>query len=187
METPEKEDPLNQRVSIIVAIAATFLSICNVKDSNIVQGMQAAQAEVINSWSYYQAKSTKQQIAEAAVVELEALRSIVPSPEAGERIDALVAGRRADIARYDVEKKEIQEKAHDAEKMYAELNVHDDQFDMGEASLSLSIALMGITALTRQKWLLALGAAFAAFGVFMGVCGFLGWNVHPDVIARLLT
>ena len=186
-EAPEKEDPLNQRVSIIVAIAATFLSICNVKDSNIVQAMQAAQAEMINSWSYFQAKSTKEQIAEAAVVELEAFRSLAATPEAGERIDALMAARKADITRYEAEKKEIQEKAHDAEKLYAALNVHDDQFDMSEASLALSIALMGITALTRQKWLLALGSAFAAFGVFMGVCGFLGWNVHPDFIANLLS
>lgn len=59
--------------------------------------------------------------------------------------------------------------------------------DKDEASLSLSIALMGITALTGQKWLLVLGAAFAAFGVFMGGCGFFGLSVHPDFLARLLS
>jgi hypothetical protein len=188
MDTPDKDDdPLNRRVSIVVAIAATFLSICNVKDSNIVQAMQAAQAEVINEWSYFQAKSTKQQIAEAAVQELEAFRSVVTEAEAGQKLDAMVAGRKADVARYEVEKKDIQTKAHDAEKTYAELNLHDDQFDISEASLSLSIALMGITALTRQKWLLVLGAAFAAFGVFMGGCGFFGLSVHPDFLARLLS
>ena len=187
MGDAEQDDPLNRRVSIVVALAATFLSICNVKDSNIVQAMQADQAEVVNRWSYFQAKSTKQHVASAAADELEALRATVPEGEAAVKLDALVARWRADSTRYEAEKKEIEATAHAAEQNYAVLNLRDDQFDMAEASLSLSIALMGITALTRQKWLLGLGVGFAAFGTLMAIAGFASWRLHPDFLASLLT
>ena len=35
---------LNAAVAVTVALLATFMGICDVKDDNIVQGMQAAQA-----------------------------------------------------------------------------------------------------------------------------------------------
>ena len=55
---------INSRVAIFVAITATFMALCNVKDGNIVQAMSQAQARAIDAWSYFQAKSTKQSIAE---------------------------------------------------------------------------------------------------------------------------
>ena len=58
---------------------------------------------------------------------------------------------------------------------------------MAEATLSLSIALLGITALTQKRWLLAVAVVFAAFGVALGVSGFMGYNIHPSFIAKLLS
>ncbi|MCX6235950.1 MAG: DUF4337 family protein [Bacteroidia bacterium] len=53
---------INSRVALFVAITATFMALCNVKDGNIVQAMSQAQANAINAWSYFEAKSTKQSI-----------------------------------------------------------------------------------------------------------------------------
>src|SRR5258707_15183155 len=58
---------INSKVALFVAITATFMALCNVKDGNIVQAMSQAQAHSIDSWSYFQAKSTKQAIAENAL------------------------------------------------------------------------------------------------------------------------
>src|SRR5260370_27556477 len=55
---------INSMVALFVAITATFMAICNVKDGNIVQAMEQAQAHSIDAWSYFQAKSTKQSITE---------------------------------------------------------------------------------------------------------------------------
>jgi hypothetical protein len=44
---------LNPAVAITVALLATFMGICKVKDDNIVQGMQQAQADKVDHWSYY--------------------------------------------------------------------------------------------------------------------------------------
>ena len=45
-ETVEKagDGKLNSKVAILVAITATFMALCNVKDGNVVQAMSQAQA-----------------------------------------------------------------------------------------------------------------------------------------------
>ncbi len=80
-------------VAICVAITATFMALCNVKDGNIVQAMQQAQARYIDGWSYFQAKSTKQSMAENTLALLKTASG-----------DSAVAGIKkytAEIARYD--------------------------------------------------------------------------------------
>ena len=72
-------------------------------------------------------------------------------------------------------------------RTYDELNVHDDQLDIAEATFSISIALYGITALTHTRWLLLLAGLFSIVGATFGLAGFLGWSLHPDWLARLLT
>jgi hypothetical protein len=67
------------------------------------------------------------------------------------------------------------------------MNVHDDQFDMSDATLSIAIALLGVSALTRKKWLVAVAILFATFGVVMGLSGFFAWNLHPDAFAKFLS
>ena len=84
------------------------------------------------------------------------------------------------------EKAQIKKTAEGYQKEYDRLNLHDDQFDAAEACLSLAIALFGVTALTRKRWLLLLGASFGALGAFTGLSGFLGLNFHPDFLSRLL-
>ena len=65
--------------------------------------------------------------------------------------------------------------------------MHDDQFDISEAGLSIAIALLGVSALTQKKWLVGLALLFALFGLVLGLAGFFGWTFHPDAIAKVLT
>ena len=90
------------------------------------------------------------------------------------------------MKQYESEKQKIKESAEDFQKQYDRLNLHDDQFDMAEAGLSLSIALFGVTALTQKRWLLGIDIVFAVFGFILGVSGFLGYNLHPNFLAKLL-
>src|SRR5512140_2140041 len=61
---------LNTWVAITVALLATFMGICKVKDDNIVQAMQQAQADKIDHWSFYQARNIRQEVAQSAVTQL---------------------------------------------------------------------------------------------------------------------
>ena len=78
------------------------------------------------------------------------------------KVDAKVVQYEADAKRYEKEKEEIQQAAQNYEKEYERLNVHDDQFDMSESFLTVSIALCGITALTRRRWLFVFAVFFAS-------------------------
>src|SRR3954471_20201462 len=61
---------LNSRVAITVALLATFLAVCKVKDDNIVQAMQQAQADKLDHWNFYQARNIREEVAAAAAAQL---------------------------------------------------------------------------------------------------------------------
>src|SRR5499427_10985422 len=88
---PAKEGAasLNSLVAVSVAIVATFIALCNVKDGNIVQAMEQAQANGVDEWAYFQAKGTKLNIAESARDGLVLQREMSPSlsPEARALLD----------------------------------------------------------------------------------------------------
>ena len=61
---------LTTHVAITVALLATFLGVCKVKDDNIVQAMQQAQADKIDHWGFYQARNLREELARATAVQL---------------------------------------------------------------------------------------------------------------------
>ena len=70
------ESRLNSIIALLVALAATFMALCNVKDGNICQAMQQAQAGALDQWSYYQAKGMKLNLAESMLDLILALSTI---------------------------------------------------------------------------------------------------------------
>jgi len=184
-----RESKINTIVAVSVAVTATFTALCNVKDGNNVQGMAQEQASAVDSWSYYQAKSTKQTVAQSALDQLRLQQELSPpsSPEGKALIARKVAEYEERIKHYETEKAEIQKTAAGHQQEYDRLNYHDDQFDMAEALTSIAIALFGITALTQKRALLATAGVFAAVGTILGLAGFLGLHLHPRFLAALLT
>jgi hypothetical protein len=77
--------------------------------------------------------------------------------------------------------------AEDDQKSYDELNIHDDQFDLSDAALSIAIALLAITSLSQKKWLFGVAIVPITFGVIMGLAGLLNWGIHPDALTKLLS
>jgi hypothetical protein len=181
------ESRLNSIIAALVAIAATFMALCNVKDGNIVQGMAQAQANAVDQWSYYQAKGMKQNLAEATLDQLQLQRTMLTDPKFAPMLDAKIAVYEKQVKKYEKEKIDIKANAEGQQKEYETLNLHDDQFDMSDACLSVAIALFGVTALTRKRWLLALAVVFMFFGVLFGLAGFFAWSLHPDFFAKFLS
>jgi hypothetical protein len=187
------ESRLNSTVAILVALAATFVALMSVKDRNLTLGMMQAQAKAVDTWNYYQAKSTKQNLAEATRDELVALKSVSPTapstPSGGgaaAQLDKRIEDYHNQAARYDHEKEEVKKEAEGYEHRYETLNARHDQFDLSDAAMSVAIALLGVTALTRKRWLLAVAAVFLGIGVLFGMAGFLNWNLHVDALMSWL-
>lgn len=116
--------------------------------------------EASNQWNFFQAKSTKQSLAELAMN---------LSPEAGK------AAYQAKVDRYEKEKGEIKLAA---EKLEAEASEWDHQSDeqmhlhhrwaQATTVLQVAIALAAIALLTKKKWLEYAMFGVGAVGVLVG-------------------
>ena len=72
---------LNTWVAITVALLATFLGICKVKDDNIVQAMQQAQADRLDDWSFYQARNLREEVMHATAAQVQLSGEVAPPAE----------------------------------------------------------------------------------------------------------
>ncbi len=184
----QASDRLISVIAALVAVLATVMAMFNIKDGNIVQAMAQAQAGSVNAWAYFQAKSTKQSLAESVLDQLSLEREQRSlSPEARALLDQKIAFYREKVDRYESEKNEIKDRAEGYEREYDRLNFHDDQFDIAEAGITVALAVLGIAALARRTWLVWFAVVFAGLGVASGVAGFVGGEFHLDLIARMLS
>jgi len=85
------------------------------------------------------------------------------------------------------EKAEIKTKAEQHTKTYDALNFRDDQFDLSDATLSVSLVMLAVTALTGKRWLLVMGWVMGSIGALIGVAGLTGLNLHPGWLVKLLS
>jgi hypothetical protein len=177
---------LNAAVAIAVALLASFMGICKVKDDNIVQAMQQAQADKLDHWAFYQARNLREELARSTVVQLRL--------QAGDRPPERRADYEQAIARYEkleaeqaAKKEELRKQAVADQQNYDALNFRDDQFDLSDASIAIAISLLAIAALTQLWWLYALSMVPAAFGAVMGLSGLFGWRIHPTALVSLLS
>jgi hypothetical protein len=177
---------LGARVAITVALLATFLGVCKVKDDNIVQAMQQAQADKLDHWNFYQARNIREEVAVAAADQLRlAMAGASPAQQASYR--EAVASYEQLAADQKNKKEELRVQAEQDQKNYDMLNYRDDQFDLSDTLIALAISLLALTALTHKRWLYWLALVPTVAGTVMGLAGLLGWHLHPDMLARLLS
>ena len=186
--TGDERSRLGARVAITVALLATFLGVCKVKDDNIVQAMQQAQADKLDHWNFYQARNIREEVAAAAVAQLK-LASAGAGAPADQRTayEQAIKTYEALVADQATKKEELRVQAEQDQRDYDALNYRDDQFDLSDTLVALAISLLALTALTHKRWLYTLALIPTAAGVLMGLAGLLGWRLHPDMLARLLS
>ena len=176
---------LNMVIAVTVAILASFLGVCKVKDDNIVQSMQQMQANKLDHWAYYQARNIREEVAKATLVQLR-LAADISSAEQKRYQPAIEAYEK--IATEQRQKKdELKAQADQDQKDYDAANFRDDQFDLSDALIAIAISMLAVTALTRQWWLYFFSLGPSALGIFMGLSGFAGWAIHPDALIRILS
>jgi len=177
---------LNAWVAVTIALLATFMGICKVKDDNIVQNMQQAQATKVDEWGHYQAKNTQQKVFEQMAAQSKILAAMAQGDAKAMAVKQ-VAFNLSEAKRMSDEKAAAKGNAEQSDKDYNDQNFHDDQFDLSDASLSIAIAMLALTSLTQKKWLFLVALFPTVFGVVMGLSGLMGWHVHPDALIKLLS
>ena len=186
LDTAESKNRLNNYIALAVAVISVFLAVTKVKDDNIVQAMLQAKSDAVDTWNEYQSKKLKQHLAELGLNQVEALQSLAPG-KGTELLAKQQKQYRDTIVRYQSEEEAIMKKARAFEKQYDDLNYRDDQFDLSDATLSISLAMLAITALTGKRKLLYLSCLLAGMGIVMGLAGLMGLPLHPDALTKLLS
>jgi hypothetical protein len=177
---------LNRRVAVTVALLATYMGVCKIKDDNIVQAMQQAQAAKIEHWSYYHARHVREEIASAEATQLKFAAMGRPSQEqaayseAIKKYEALAADQKS-------KKEQVRAQADRDQVTYDASNYRDDQFDLSDVLLAIAISLLAITTLTGQRWLFMGAMVPTLIGVFFGVAGLAGLPFHPARVMGLLS
>ena len=163
-------DGFASRLAVMTAIISTVGALFSYQggatqnDAMIYKNNAAIKkTEASNQWNYYQAKSSKQNLAELAMA--------LPGVD--------VEKYKKEVARYKVEKEEIKK---DAEKLEAASKKWDDDSEkqihlhhrwaQAMTFMQVAIALAAITLLTKKKWMqtgvylaTAIGALLALMAV----------------------
>jgi hypothetical protein len=167
-----KKDPLSGQIAVVTAVVATvgalfsYMGGLTQANAGLYKNNAAiSKTEASNQWNYYQAKSSKQNLAELAM-------ALVPA----ERQDAY----RRESERYNAEKAQIKTVA---EKFEAESKDWDRRSDeqmhvhhrwaQATTALQVSIAFAAMTLLTRRKWLEWGMYGLAGIGVALGATAVL--------------
>jgi hypothetical protein len=177
---------LNMLVAITVALLATFMGICKVKDDNIVQAMQQSQANKLDHWAFYQARNLREEVAKSTVVQLR-LAAMGRTGDEKQAYEVAIADYEKLALEQARKKNELRTLAEQDQIDYDAANYKDDQFDLSDALVAVAISLLAVTALTKQKWLYWMALVPTACGFYMGFAGLLGWQVHPDLLIKLLS
>jgi hypothetical protein len=155
--------------AVIATVGAIFSYMGGATQANAMLYKNTAairKTEASNQWNYFQAKSTKQSLAEVS-------RDLAPAAGDKEKY-------QAKIDRYEKEKNEIQAKATAIEqeatafdqKSDAQMHVHH-RWAQATTALQVSIALAAIALLTRKRWLELGMFGVAGLGLVIGALAML--------------
>lgn len=161
-------DPFAGRIAVMTAIFATLGAMMGymagaTQNEALLFKNEAAirKTESSDQWNFYQAKSSKQNLAE--------LGSVLASGDAAARF-------KAEAERYNREKQEIMVKAQELEKRAAELETQSEasmhvhhRWAQSLTLIQIAIALAAITLLTRRRWLQWMAHGAATASVVVGV------------------
>jgi glycosidase len=165
-------DSMAGTIAVITAILATvgalfaYMGGATQANAGLFKNNAAIKkTEASNQWNFYQAKSSKQNLAELAI-------ALVPEDRK--------AGYKDEVERYKKEKAEIKLAA---EKLEAESQNWDAQSDsqlhlhhrwaQATTALQVSIAMAAMALLTRRKWLEWAMFGMATLGAVLGAAAML--------------
>jgi len=156
-----------KRVALTTAIFAVILAVTSLGGNHAMKEMLLAQQQASDQWAFYQAKVIREHLYRSQKLRLEVdlvERGNLMKPEAKERMESLLKKMGEEEARYNAEKKEIEQ---EAKKLEHERDVNrnrDPYFDYAEVLLQIAIVMASISILSGSRPIFY----FAIVGAFLG-------------------
>lgn len=159
--------------TIVLAVGATLASF---KEGNNSVDSVLNQTQAANQWAYYQSKSIKSYLYEMQrdklQFDLEEKRAALSQAQISayeEKIDTY----KKELARYDVEKKEIRKAAGKFEKLRDGATWSAGEFGLAVIFLQMGILLSSIAALMKHKAFWVIGTGIGIVGIVFFTNGYL--------------
>lgn len=154
-------------LAILTAITAARGGACGAK-------IQLFTAVAGSKWSYYQAKSIKENLAETQkrFISVNSLGSTTPEQKSA--LEAMLKGVDGEIARYDKEKNEIRKDAEVVEIQNNLLYKKASWFSLTIVFFQIAIMMSSVSALLKRKEMWVTGLVIGVIAtVFLGFALFL--------------
>jgi Domain of unknown function (DUF4337) len=152
--------------ALLSAVLAVLAAVAALQAGHQVNEAMLNQMKASDTWSYFQAKGIKMNLAETRSQILEGLGK-EPS-----------ADLKSKIEDYQKEKKELSEKAEHLEEM-SEAHFHSHEiFATSVTFYQIAIAVTAIAVLAKRKKFLLVAMGFGGVGLFYLVQGFISLSSH---------
>lgn len=154
---------LGQWVAIFTAILAAFGALVSYQGNRLMNEVLLYKNEAVlykaqatDQWNYYQAVSTKAHLAELA--------SVLDPRQAGQ-YQKKIRKYKAQKVTLRKEAGHLDQESTQADQTSAKLNRPHTSLEISLVFLQIAISIASITALTRKRWLFAVGIFCAVAGV----------------------
>jgi len=165
----EKAEAWTKYVALTLVIIAVIAAVANQYSGKYGSQVQINQIKASDQWNFYESKSIKQHLDEAALPEL------LASPNAANpAVQKAIKQITSDLARFDTEKADIKAQAEAFEKKRDEAAVRGRHMGLSVTLFSVAIATASICTVTKRKPLWFAAMAMAAFAIFKML---LAWTV----------
>ena len=160
-------------VAVTTTTLAVVAAIAGSRSAFFIAKAQLLTAQEGSQWSYYQAKSIKQNLAEDQKKAFELSLLGTPTPAQKDSILAQLQESAATIARYDQEKAAIKKQAEDTNRENTLVVRRGSQFSLAVVFAQIGIMLSSVGALLGRREMWIIGVIIGAVGLFYVANGFL--------------
>ena len=186
----EAEERFQSKVSIGIATIAALLLINDLGADNAGWDASHQNTIAINTYAFFQAKTTRQNDLNLTADTLEAIaQTSLPlvATDAKREILAISQKHREKAQAYNSEpatgegRKELIEKAKAAEAIRDEAIAKDPYYDLAALLLQMSIILLSVVLITHRRTLLVTGVSTAVIGALFSLNAFTGLVKIPGL------
>lgn len=173
-------EQLEKLNALTTSIIAVFLAVTSILNNAAGDEVFINLVKTNDSWSFYQAKSIKQSLAESQKDALEL--DILQRKESKNPADAAIVEKemkkieyyKGKIAEYKKEKQDIEKEARNYEKEYKSADAKSDKYDIAEGLYQLALVLSPISLVAKnyRLWIMScvvglIALGFSVFAFFM--------------------
>ncbi len=162
-----------QGIAITTTVLAVVAAIGSSRSAYFIAKAQLLTAQEGSQWSYFQAKSIKQNLMEMQKKSFEIQLLGSTSPEQRAAFTKDIAEASANITRYDTEKAQIKKQAEDTNKENTLVVRRGSQFSLSVVFAQIGIMLSSVGALLKRRDMWIVGLIIGAISIFFIANGFL--------------